>query len=138
MSNANPYGCCGIPVGCCPNNLSETLTATFAVLSNCACVAGMQVQLHWNDIDAAWIGTGPGGPACALLNERFRLTCGGSSCQNFTLVGGGNTTCLSTSANPISGCTCDPLNLVFDLTFNGIGCCNSFPGSGSVRVTVTE
>ena len=138
MLKANPAPCCGVTVGCCNRVLPEVLVATFADVSTCPCIAGMTVDLYWDPTFSGWIGTGPGG-SCGLRSATFTLACssGGTSCSNFTLAISGGV-CVTVSSSLSAGCSCDPLNLVFNFSLSGIGCCDSMSGSGSITITISE
>jgi hypothetical protein len=139
-------GCCSRPAvnSGQPNALPETLTATFTNVSTCGCADGFVLTLTWSASEGVWIGTGPGG-TCGLRGETFRLACSDATCASgvgcrtfkFTIVG--LTSCLNVSKCADAGCTCSPISLTFsDISLSGLGCCDGFPGSGVITVTITE
>ena len=147
----DPSCCCGgdccdrlYPPGATPAHLPETLTLTITSVTDCGCVDGTVITLTWDVTFNAWLGTGPGGGACALLSEEWRVSCSinpdaTSSCQNLQLSIGGVTSCIMSPAFPLVGCSCNPISLEYDVNVSGLGCCDgSMDGSGTITVAVTE
>jgi hypothetical protein len=49
--------CCSV-VKCCPDPLPRRLIATFYDFGNCDCGDGVQIEINYNEVIDAWIGTG--------------------------------------------------------------------------------
>ena len=141
--------CCDrlVPPGATPAHLPETLTMVLTNTVTCPCIDAVSITLTWNVGNSQYEGTGPGG-ACALLSETWRLSCtgsnpdtGASGCQHWQLSIAEATACIM-DGDPffaLTGCTCNPLHLEFDMAFLGIGCCDgSMGGEGTVHVTIDE
>lgn len=154
MPSMSTACCCDTP--CCnrlnppgspPEYLPTTLTMVLTDTATCPCIEAMSITLTWSVPNAQYEGTGPGGSGCALTEETWRLSCGSNpapgatGCRHWQLSIEETTACIM-DGDPyfaLTGCTCNPLHLEFDVAFLGIGCCDgSMGGEGSVHVTIDE
>lgn len=149
----DPNCCCDGP--CCdrlnppgntPEHLPSTLTMTLTDTATCPCIDAVVITLTWNATNSQYEGTGPGG-ACAHLSEEWRLSCGSNpadgvaGCQHWQLSIAETTACIMDGAPffALTGCTCDPLHLEFEMSFLGIGCCDgAMGGEGTVHISIDE
>lgn len=135
------------PPGSPPEYLPTTLTMVLTDTATCPCIEDISITLTWNATNSQYEGTGPGSSGCALMEETWRLRCGTnptggvSGCQHWELSIAETSACIM-NGEPffaLTGCTCQPLHLEFDVAFLGIGCCDgSMGGEGSVHVTIDE
>lgn len=145
----NGTPCCNRlnPPGDVPEHLPETLRMILTDTGGtCSCIDGIEIELTWNVTNSQYEGVGPGG-ICPLLSEYWRLSCVGANpdvdatdCQHWQLSTQESTVCIMIGdpffAN--ADCTCDPLHLVYDIAFSGLGCCDSGDGVRSMRATIDE
>jgi len=128
--------CGGSFSACCNRTLPKVLTATITDVSGCACADGLIIPLVNAAGGSIWNSIG-GIEMCSNGGDVvISLGCGGSTCNNFTMFfEAGPCSVVSSS---ISSCSCDPLQIVFDLTLVGLSCCALGVDGGTIQVTVTE
>lgn len=152
--------CCSVP--CCarteppgdvPEHLPETLQMVITNTGDCPCIDATTLTLTWHVINRQYEVSGPGGGGCAIRSDNWRLSCtnfgGGvpanpdpnaTDCMHWQLSIEEVTACIMIG-DPffaLTGCSCYPLHLEFDLAFAGINCCDSFTGEGSIHVVIDE
>ena len=116
----------GIVTGCCSNALPTTLTVTVTnKTGSCTCLP--------NSFTITWDGTGYWVSSAQVGcggSTTFRMSCAApsSGCNGFRWSASGTCNIISTAP---TGCTCDPLSLVFDIS--SFLCC-----TGGAKFTVTE
>jgi hypothetical protein len=114
-----------LTVGCCPNPIANTLHVTVTAQTGTCGITDFVLNAN-SPFSGEWDGFDNN-------NHSWTLTClSGSSCSNFVLAGTGYGG--GASGNPQAGCSCDPFQLVFNLTLNspvGPVC------SGTITLTIT-
>lgn len=128
-------GCFVNAGGCCDEQIPKLPRVVNADCSGCC--DDFSFPLIYDTIDGVWQGTsGPTDMCDHALT--LRLSCNGSpdvTGWRLTLVGAGQSgPCIDVSVDSDVTSACDPLNLVFSVPANGIGCCGLMGGTLSVNI----
>jgi hypothetical protein len=120
----------GIVLPCCPVPLPATVHATIPAGSGCPCMDGTVVTLTYNALSQSWSGSTS---VCFGDTLTIVFKCGSTSCADATVTA---TSVFSGSSGPVrtTGCSCNPLNMVFS------GATFPNPGSecfGPITIVVT-
>ncbi|MFQ5732190.1 MAG: hypothetical protein ACE5KM_09565 [Planctomycetaceae bacterium] len=142
--NPNAEVVCKPFVVCCPDELPETLTATFTNVSGCGNLNTKTISLVHNSVTGKWEAT------ATICNDEWTLTfyCNpvNPDCTGFRLDwaitqnGCGTSPTSASGMTPDSGCTCTAttLSVVFSqgMAASGCGCCDG--QSTNWKVTITR
>ena len=128
-------------IACCNTDIPRLLYATVTG-GNCACAQGAVIPLIYDDPSTGGTGdwVAEGFETDCGIPWTLRLACASQTRCHFTLQFEGNVCTndlVDIDENNGDPCQCDPLELVFDVTTGGIGCCGLM-GTVTIQFTITE